>query len=204
MELLERSTQLALLDERLAAVRGSGLGRLVLLAGEAGAGKTALVRALCERHPGLPVLEGACEALFTPRPLGPFLDIAAGTGGDLAALTEREPSAMDVFAALSRTLRTAHLVVLEDLHWADEATLDVVRLLGRRVGRLPALVIATYRDEELERLHRLRVVLGELPTAGVDRLRIPPLSPTAVRELAAGSGIDSERLHERTGGNAGA
>jgi len=202
MELLERSAQLELLDERLATMRGSGRGRFVLLAGEAGAGKTALVRALCERHPGLPVLAGACEALFTPRPLGPFLDIAADAGGELASLVERGPSAAELLAALPTALRTPHLVVLEDLHWADEATLDVVRLLGRRVARLPALVIATYRDDELERLHRLRVVLGELPSDGVDRLRMEPLSRAAVRELAAGCGIDDERLHERTGGNA--
>lgn len=202
MELLERSSQLALLDERLAAVRGSGRGRLVLVAGEAGAGKTALVRALYARHPPIPVLEGACEALLTPRPLGPFLDIAADTGGDLAALSDLKPSAADVLAALTRTVRTTHLVVLEDLHWADEATLDVLRLLGRRVGRLPALVVATYRDEELDRLHRLRVVLGELPSDGIDRLRLEPLSPEAVHELAAARGVDDERLHDRTGGNA--
>lgn len=78
----------------------------------------------------------------------------------------------------------------------------MLRLLGRRVGRLPALVIASYRDEELERLHRLRVVLGELPTDGVDRLRIEPLSPGAVHELAVARGVDDKGLHERTGGNA--
>ena len=202
MELLERSAQLALLDERLAAVRGSGRGRMVLVAGEAGAGKTALMRALYERHPRIRVLEGACEALFTPRPLGPFLDIAADVGGELTAVADSGPSAAEWLAAFSRQLRSPTLVVLEDLHWADEATLDVVRLLGRRVARLPALVVATYRDDELERLHRLRVVLGELPRDAVDRLRVEPLSPDAVHELAAGRGIDDERLYERTGGNA--
>lgn len=200
--LLERSHHLAELDRQLAQVRSSARGRLVLIAGEAGAGKTALVRALYERHPDVPVLEGACEALFTPRPLGPFLDIAADIGGELSALAERGPSAAELLRALSRALRSPHLVVLEDLHWADEATLDVVRLLGRRVARLPALVIATYRDEELEQRHPLRVVLGELPGTAVDRLRIEPLSPAAVHELAAGRGIDDARLHERTGGNA--
>ena len=202
MELLERSAQLALLDEQLATVRGSGRGRLVLVAGEAGASKTALLHALYERHPRVPVLEGSCEPLFTPRPLGPFLDIAAELGGELAALVEREPSAAELLGVLSRELDRPRLVVLEDLHWADEATLDVIRLLGRRVARLPALVIATYRDDELDRLHRLRVVLGELSGPAVDRLRVEPLSPAAVHELAAGRGIDDERLYERTGGNA--
>ena len=200
MELLERSAQLALLDERLAALRGQGRGRLVLVAGEAGAGKTALVHAMCERHPRVPVLEGFCEPLFTPRPLGPFLDIADQTRGELADLMERGPTAAEVLGGLARELHTPRLVVLEDLHWADEATLDVVRLLGRRVARLPALVVATYRDDELDRLHRLRVVLGELSGAAVDRLRVEPLSPAAVHQLATGRGID-QRLYERTGGN---
>ena len=154
MELLERSAQLALLDERLATVRGSGRGCLVLVAGDAGAGKTALLHALYQRHPRVPVLEGACEPLFTPRPLGPFQDIAAEIGGELAALVERAPSAGELLGALAQELHSPRLVVLEDLHWADEATLDLIRLLGRRVARLPALVIATYRDDELDRLHR--------------------------------------------------
>lgn len=202
MELLERSPQFDLLDKRLAGVRGAGRGRLVLLAGEAGVGKTALVRAFCERHAGMPVLTGACEALFTPRPLGPFLDIAAQAGGEFEAVAEHDPSPADLLAALSRALRTPLIIVLEDLHWADEATLDVLRLLGRRVTGLSALVIATYRDEQMERVHPLRVVLGELTDAAVDRLNVEALSLAAVQELAAGRGIDGQPLYERTGGNA--
>ncbi len=200
--LVERSHHLAELERRLAQVRSSGRGRLVLIAGEAGAGKTAVLRSLCARHPDVPVLDGACDALFTPRPLGPFLDIAADIGGELAALAESGPSAAEFLGTLSRALHSPRLVVLEDLHWADEATLDVVRLLARRVTRLPALVIATYRDDQLDRDHPLRLVLGELSGAAVDRLRIEPLSPAAVGELAAGHGIDDPGLHERTGGNA--
>ena len=134
MQLLERDDHLATLDARLADVRATGRGQLILLAGEAGAGKTALVRAFEERQRSVTVHTGACEALFTPRPLGPLLDIAAEVGGELAQLTERGASAGEVLAALARTVRGTAIVVVEDLHWADEATLDLVLLLGRRAA----------------------------------------------------------------------
>ena len=89
--------------------------------------------------------------------------------------------------------------MLEDLHWADEATLDVVQLLGRRAARLPALVIGTYRDDELGRSHPLRVVLGGL--GAVERIVVQPLSPAAVDRLASERGVDGAGLHARTGGN---
>jgi DNA-binding CsgD family transcriptional regulator len=200
VELLERDAHLAMLDTWLAEVRGNGRGQLVLVAGEAGVGKTAIVRAFGERQRSVAVLAGACEALFTPRPLGPLLDIAGDVGGELAEATERGASAGEVLAALARALRGVSVVVLEDLHWADEATLDVVLLLGRRVARMPALVVVTYRDDELERDHPLRVVLGEL--GGAQRLTVEPLSPGAVARLAAAHSIDGAALHARTGGNA--
>ena len=196
MELLEREDHLATLDSRLADVRAGGRGQMVLLAGEAGVGKTAIVRAFGERHV---VLAGGCDPLFTPRPLGPLLDIAAAVGGELEEVTERGASASEVLAALARELRDASVVVLEDLHWADEATLDVVQLLGRRVARMPTLVIATYRDDELERDHPLRVVLGHLGDA--HRMTVEPLSADAVAQLAASHGVDGAGLHARTGGN---
>jgi DNA-binding CsgD family transcriptional regulator len=201
MELLERSGQLGDLDEQLARVRSSRAGRLVLIAGEAGGGKTALVRAFCERHSGVPVLAGACEALLTPRPLGPLLDIAAETGGELERLMAGTPAPADLLSALAHAVRGPRIIVLEDLHWADEATLDLVRLLGRRANRMPALVLATYRDNELEREHPLRVVLGELPVDQVRRVSVEPLSEPAVAELAGPLGIDAPALHAHTSGN---
>jgi DNA-binding CsgD family transcriptional regulator len=200
--LLERSVELAALRERYAAVT-AGRGRLVLVGGEAGIGKTALVRAFCDSAGAPRVLWGACDALHTPRPLGPLLDVAEQAGGELAALVDETTTAAALFAALAQELRRhpGTIVVLEDLHWADEATLDGVRLLARRVEGLPALVLATFRDE-LERDHPLRVVLGELPTGrGLDRLLIGPLSVDAVATLAGERGVDAAELHCRTAGN---
>lgn len=84
--LLERAEQLTALDEALAAVADGGGGRTVLVRGEAGIGKTALLREFSDRLAGpVRVLWAACDHLFIPRPLGPFLDLAAAAGGQLAA-----------------------------------------------------------------------------------------------------------------------
>jgi DNA-binding CsgD family transcriptional regulator len=201
--LLERSEQLAVLADELAAVKTTREGRLVLVAGEAGIGKTSLLRAFCSQLGAVRVLSGACDALSTPRPLGPLIDVAEQTGGELAEVVDRCAGVSDLLSALSKELRRRPptVVVLEDLHWSDEATLDVLRLLGRRVQALPALVVATYRDDELDRTHPLRVALGELPRASVTRVTLAPLSATAVASLAGSRPIDAEELHRRTAGN---
>ena len=120
--LLERTRELSTLDELLGHVAGGSQGRLVLVAGEAGVGKTSLLRRFCDEHQdGTRFLWGACEPLFTPRPLGPLLDIAELTGGELAEVANGGARAHDVVGALNRELaaRPPNVVVLEDLHWAD-------------------------------------------------------------------------------------
>jgi DNA-binding CsgD family transcriptional regulator len=202
--LLERSAQLDLLADARATVAAYRQGRLLLVAGEAGVGKTALVRAFCDGQTSSRVLWGSCDALFTPRPLGPFVDIAAATGGEVEAVVEGSNRPHEVVAALGREVERAEptIVVLDDVHWADEATLDVLRLLGRRVDRFPALVIATYREDELGDRHPLRTVLGELATArAVQRVELERLSPEAVTVLAEPYGIDPDALYARTAGN---
>jgi DNA-binding CsgD family transcriptional regulator len=203
--LLERSDCLSRLDAVLTEVVSRGRGRLVLVNGEAGGGKTALVRRFCGELGGSArVLWGTCDALFTPRPLGPLFDVAEATGGELEDLVAGGARVHEVVAALARELgrRSPTVMVLEDVHQADGATLDVVRLLGRKVARLSALVVVTYRDNELSAEHPLRIVLGELVTASdVTRLAIEPLSPEAVAELAGSHGVDTEELFRRTGGN---
>ena len=201
MPLLERDPALQQLASNLAAASTSG-GRLLLLAGEAGVGKTALLRHFCDGRPD--VLWGDCDALFTPSQLGPLTDIAEVTGGDLAAAVADAAPAHVVTAALLRELeqRGSAIVVVEDVHWADEATLDVLRLLGRRIATVPVLLIATYRDDELDRSHPLRVMLGELSRRDTtSRLRLVPLSLEAVAELAEPFGVDAAELHRRTAGN---
>lgn len=205
--LLERSQHLATLRQALAAVAAGQGGRLVLIGGEAGAGKTTLVRYFCDAHARhTRVLWGACDALFTPRALGPLLPVAAATGGDLADLVAGQVRPHEVATTLLDELGavTPTVLVLEDVHWADQATLDVISLVSRRVGEARALVLATYRDDELGRSHPLRLVLGDLATrAPVARLHLDPLSRAAVAELATTrqADLDVDALYDRTGGN---
>ena len=196
-DLLERDREVAVLEHALADVEERSVGRVVLVSGEAGAGKTTLLRAFCRDRER--VLWGGCDPLFTPRPLGPLLDIAEILGNGL----RRDPTPHDVFLYLTRALRAEPaVVVLEDVHWADEATLDVLKLLGRRIDGVPALVAVTYRDDELDARHPLRSVIGDLPVPPVaQRLRLASLSREAVGVLGDAHGLDGDDLWHKTGGN---
>ena len=202
--LLERSDALEKLSAELAALSPTAGGRVVVLAGEAGIGKTSLLRAFREVHQSRPrFLWGACDPLFTPQPLGPFSDVAEQVGGELQALVREGAKPFEIATALLRELAAKPTVlIIEDVHWADEASLDVLRVVSNRVGTVPALVIASYRDDELARDHPARLVLGELVRdRAVTRLRLDRLSPTAVAQLAEPHGIDAEELYRTTSGN---
>jgi DNA-binding CsgD family transcriptional regulator/tetratricopeptide (TPR) repeat protein len=202
--LLERDPFCARLAE-LFARAASGAGQTVLVSGEAGIGKTALVEQFVARNRATArVLWGACEALFTPRPLGPLYDIAQQTQTPLRALLDGETNRATLFAAALDDFSQGSLptvVVIEDVHWADEATFDLVKYLARRIHRTAALLILTYRDDELSREHPLRRVLGDLPTRDLTRLRVPPLSEAAVATIAEKASRSAQQLYAVTGGN---
>ena len=204
LALLERLAFSNALGDSLASV-AAGQGRVVLVSGEAGIGKSVLVRSFCDAHrERARVLLGACDALGTPRPLSPLIDIAITVDGPLLNTVQAGDKPHAVFIALAEELRavTPTIVVLEDVHWADEATLDVIRLLARRAEALGALIVLTYRDDELDAMHPLRLAVGELGTApGVVRMRLPPLSRAAVQELANPHAVDADELYDQTGGN---
>lgn len=206
MELLERDSALTALRQYAAEAR-AGSGRVVLVAGEAGVGKSTLLEALRTELDGWAWFAGACDGQFVPRPLAPFLEVVAALGGSLSAgpgAGHRE----DLFAALLADLRATAspdrpvVVSIEDVHWADEATLDLLRYLARRTGHDALLVLATYRDDALEAGDPLRVALGDLATQRtVRRLDLPTLTHDAVRRLAGDSPVDTDRLLRLTGGN---
>ena len=202
--LLERQEQLDVLYRGLEHAR-AGAGKLVLVAGEAGLGKSSLVERFASDHgEGVHVLWGACDGLATPRALAPVYEIALHAAGPDGRSAFGDESRDGLFRFLldyiSRPERTC-IVMLEDLHWADEATLDFLRFIGRRIQRTFALFIATYRDDEFYVNHPVRSVLGEFTGHHVIRMRLSPLSQNAVGLLAKDSGRDPAVLHQITSGN---
>lgn len=198
VELLERESALNPLRERL---RGAAArGHVALVAGEAGIGKTSVLRALAETHD--PVWWGACDALQTPLPLSPLLDIAHEARPRFATkLDGPRPALFEAVLDEMRGAAAPVLVVIEDAHWADDATLDLLKFLGRRIERTHALLAVSFRDDEVTATHPLRRVIGELPPAAVTRIELPRLSPQAVAALARGAQRSAAGVYEVTHGN---
>ncbi|MFF3314767.1 AAA family ATPase [Streptomyces sp. NPDC003035] len=214
-DLLERDAVLRNLADCLEQAE-HGHGQVVLLRGEAGIGKTAVVRRFAEERGGTGgarVLFGACDPLSAPRPLGPLMDIAALLDPPVAQALEaglrRRTDPVGTFGGVLTSLGgqaggQPTLLVIEDLNWADQATLDLVRFLARRIDRIPLLLLATYRDDEVGPTHPLAAVLGDLAAfAAVHRCTLEPLSCRAVTALTAAAGhpVDAHELFSNTRGN---
>ena len=201
MRLLERESELAQLRGAASAAT-AGRGSILLIHGEAGIGKSSLIAALRSRPPeGSRVLVGSCDALATPRTLGPLRDLSPAVGPRLAAAL-RGGDREELFAALIDDLSSwpGTVLVVEDMHWSDEATLDALRYLARRIDDIPAVLVMTYRDDELGQGHPLTLLLGDIRT-NVRHLPVARLSPAAVALLATERGLDPERLFALTRGN---
>src|SRR5580704_2088624 len=199
MDLLERQAQIGELTRHLHEA-GTSAGKIAFVSGEAGAGKSVLVEEFVRQSArAARVLWGHCDALQTSRVLGPVNEVVAGLS--LLPDTPREAgvSREQLFSRLFERLSPPNpvsVVVLEDLHWADEATLDFVRFLGRRIQRTRCLLIATFRDDELAPNHPLRSVLGESTGIHTMRIALPPLSLAAVESISQGTRRDARQVYE--------
>jgi DNA-binding CsgD family transcriptional regulator/tetratricopeptide (TPR) repeat protein len=202
--LLERESQLGSLLQYADEARAR-TGRLVLISGEAGVGKSSLVEALQHDLADATWAWGACDGLFTPRPLAPVHDIAREIGGSLLETVRAAGSRDEIFDAVLQGVATVDglvVLVVEDVQWADEATLDLLRFLSRRVTRLPVLLLVTFRDDALAPHDPLRQALGELSGQRYTRrIDLPPFSPAGVRRLAEGTSYSPDELYDLTGGN---
>jgi len=200
--LLEREQELETLERALATARTSG-GRIVLVRGGAGIGKTALIREFVTRHEGeATVLVGACDDLTTPQPLGPFWDMSRHEPTISRSLHDSDrPGLLNaILDLLDRSLRPT-VIVVEDTQWADEATLDTLRSLGRRIADTRGVLILTYRDVAVDFDHPLRAVIGEFPSQHLVRISLEGLSPDAVESMSHGTNLDPGELFALTDGN---
>ncbi|MFL6696247.1 MAG: ATP-binding protein [Vitreoscilla sp.] len=203
MELVERDAALQAFDRQLGATRLGG-GHVLLVCGEAGIGKTTLLKAFAERRGDALLWWGACDSLGTPHPLAPLHDIARAADVAFRPLLQPGHARADLFEAVLTTLqqgRVPTLAVFEDVHWADDATLDLLKFLGRRIDRVPCLLVLSWRDDEVSAAHPLRRLLGELPSSLVTRLALQPLSADAVARLATAAMRSAGGLHALTRGN---
>jgi DNA-binding CsgD family transcriptional regulator/tetratricopeptide (TPR) repeat protein len=204
VKLVERDAELAVLtacaDRAL-----TGEGALVVVVGESGAGKTAFVEQfLAERAGRARTLSAVCDPLATPRPLGPIRDVADGVGEETLRMLSDAEHALDIFDAVFADLgATPTVLVIDDLQWADQGTIDMLRFVLRRIHRCPLLVVGVAREEEVHPAHPMRTLLADVArSASAHLVSLEPLTLDGVRELAGEQTIDSAWLHRITGGNA--
>jgi len=204
MALIERDGFMALLQKKFDNIAG-GEGHCVLVSGEAGIGKTALVKAFCRQQAETcSIYQGACDGLFTPRPLAPLYDVLWQVNSQRWPVPPSNEERSVLFANFFQELlakKEKVLMVFEDIHWADEGTLDFIKFFVRRIYQLPCLFILTYRDNEIYSRHPLRNVLGQLPPDSFTKLVLTPLSKHAVVELATQKGYSGEDVYSISEGN---
>jgi DNA-binding CsgD family transcriptional regulator/tetratricopeptide (TPR) repeat protein len=205
LQLQERATQMHALRAALDEARG-GNGRLAAILGEAGIGKTSLLRAfLSGLGPDVLILRGACEDLSIAEPLGPLRDLAREAGWRLDEVLSGSGGRIAAFSQIVEAIGASPVpvvIVVEDLHWADDATVDFLKFLARRLDSRRVLLIVTARDEDARGKANIRQMTSGVASDRLVRLVLRPLSLAAIQTLAAGSGLDPQAILTVTGGNA--
>ncbi len=202
--LVERQNAIAQFGQALDKLI-SGSGGIALVSGEAGIGKTSFLeeaRRVFEKRATF--YWSGCDPLFTPRPFGPVHDIACKLSMPLLSLLEVGASPSSIYSQLYQTLESLNepiILLFEDVHWADHATLDLFKFLARRIAFVKCLLVLSYRDDEVSERHPLRTVLDVLPSFHTSRIQIPPLTEEGISQLAARSNHNSATLLQITAGN---
>ncbi|HUP74640.1 MAG TPA: AAA family ATPase [Acidimicrobiales bacterium] len=201
--MLERDGDLAELAAHLDRAR-AGRGGMILVTGESGAGKSTLLQGFADGFvDDMPVLWSSCDPLSPPRPLGPFHDLADQLGEGVRSSLRDARQSHEIFSAVFDHLRLhPSVLVVDDLHWADQGTIDLLRFLLRRIRITHSLVVAALRDDEIGPTHRLRSLLGDIArSADATSTSLRPLSIDAIRTLAKDRAVDPLWLRDVTGGN---
>jgi len=203
MRLLERDQFISDLSSLFEKVQTEN-GIVVAISGEAGIGKTSLVEAFTTMVGDQnKILWGSCDDLFTPRPLAPLYDIASQLNNKIIDQLDSGIPRPSIFSILLKEIQNneSNIIVIEDVHWADESTFDFIKFLGRRINKCKSLLIITYRDDEIKSDHPLKLALSSIQANYLKRIKLTPLSKSAVNSLAAKSGRVDSLLYEMTGGN---
>lgn len=196
--LIERGLQLRMLTDAISTPEG----QVVLISGEAGHGKTTLLsHFLGDLNHRFTVLSAACEPLGIPAPFAPLYELLDRVPVEVADAIRSGANRPDVYAAVLDFLKNDRIIlVIEDVHWADELTLGLIRFLGRRMSATPSTLIVTHRSEEVDQSPSLRLVIADLGSQAV-RVDLPALSVEGVAEMTLGLDLDPEQVHAATLGN---
>jgi len=202
--LIERDDPLHQLVSR-AHELSTGRGGIMLVIGEAGIGKTSLLEEFKQQIPKeADLIWSGCDPLNTPRPFGPLYDITAGRSNSVLSMLEEGASPSIISSAFYTwldSLSTPLVIVIEDIHWADNASIDLIKYLARRIAFVNCLLVLSLRDDELESHHALRNALAIMPAAHTSRLNLKPLSEEGVNLLANSANKPIQNLHKITSGN---
>jgi len=191
VDLLERNEPLSRLSEA-AAGASNGRGCVVVVRGEAGVGKTSLVRAFLDSQSAPDDLVGRCDDSSVPVVLGPFRDLVSAEEGLPPLDVDRmRQSVMELLAE-------RQIVVVEDVHWADEASLDLITFLAKRIASAPALLVLTLRAADNPHVARC---LAQIPAVAHVEIDLEPLSVAAVHTMANQVGRDGQEIFDETAGN---
>ena len=203
MTLLEREEYISGLTGQFRNA-ASGKGQVAVICGDAGIGKTSLVESFTQQQEDkAKIYWGACDALFTPRPLAPLYDIAGRMKSTIINKLEQAAPRPSIFNEFLNEIHKEepNIIVIEDVHWADESTFDFIIFLAKRINKYRSLLIITYRSDEIGSTHPLRLSLSNIPTQYLKRFELQPLSINAVKSLAKNFGRDGDSIFTRTNGN---
>lgn len=202
--LFEREHEFTCL-QKAAESAANGRGQVVHISGEAGIGKSRLIAEFVEQLAGGTVAAiGCCQVLDAPRALGPLFDMSLSLGPSFRKVVESAVYDVDPYTKIASAIAAAGpgvVLVFEDAQYADLASLDVIDFLCKHIAMLQALIIISYRSDEISPDDPLTAVLGRSPSRFTSRLTLGPISERATVSMAQSLGVSSDNVYACAKGN---